>query len=84
MADVFYFSTSWCQPCKAFKPAVQQAILETGKHVTFLDAEVNADLAQRYDIRSVPTIVVVDQGNVLYRHTGIMSKQQVASLLNTF
>lgn len=84
MANILYFSTTWCGPCKMFKPVVQEAMAETGVSVSFLDAEQNPDLAARYEIRSVPTIVVEQGGTVVSRKTGVMSKPQVIQLLNSF
>jgi thioredoxin 1 len=84
MADIFYFSTTWCQPCKTFKPIVVQASSEAGKHINFIDAESNKDLANRYGINSVPTIVVVRDGKVEFRHSGVISKSDLLNLLNKF
>lgn len=84
MANILYFSTTWCGPCKMFKPVVQEAMAETGVSVSFLDAEQNPDLAARYEIRSVPTIIVEQGGTVVSRKTGVMSKPQVIQLLNSF
>lgn len=83
MTNVIYFSTTWCQPCKAFKPVVQQAAQETGKYVQFVDAEQNKHMAEQYGITSVPTIVVVnDAGQVVNRLSGVQSKSTVANLLS--
>ena len=84
MTEFYYFSTAWCGPCKAFKPVVQQAVSELGMPMQFVDAEQNADLAAKYSIRSVPTIVVVQAGQPIYRNTGTMSKQQLMSVLGQF
>ena len=83
MTNVIYFSTQWCLPCKTLKPIVQQASQETGKHVQFVDAEQNKDLAEQYGVRSVPTIVVVnDAGQVVNRLIGIQSKSTITNLLS--
>ena len=62
MADFLYFSTSWCGPCKMFRPIVQGVAAETGTNVQFIDAEQNQALAAQYNITSVPTIVVSQNG----------------------
>lgn len=83
MTNVIYFSTTWCGPCKVFKPVVQQASQETGKYVQFIDAEQNKHMAEQYAVTSVPTIVVVnDAGQVINRLTGAQSKSTVVNLLS--
>jgi thiol-disulfide isomerase/thioredoxin len=84
MKKVLYFSTTWCGPCKAFKPVVQQVAQETGIQVNYIDAEADPALAKMYSVTSVPTIVIADQmGSALYRHTGPMPKGQLLQLINT-
>lgn len=84
MAQILYFSTVWCGPCKMFKPTVQGVAAETGVSVQYIDAELMKESASQYNISSVPTIVVVDNGVVTYRHTGVLSKQQLVSLFKNF
>jgi thioredoxin 1 len=82
MKKVLYFSTTWCGPCKTFKPIVQQVSQETGIPVTYLDADQDQEMAKTYNINSVPTIVIVDgAGSILYRNAGVMQKGQLSQLL---
>lgn len=84
MASILYFSTTWCGPCKMFKPVVQQVSSDLGIGVQYIDAEASPDLASRYQVTSVPTIVVTDGMNVLHKQTGAMSKPQLENLFNRF
>lgn len=82
MKKVLYFSTTWCGPCKTFKPIVQQVSQETGIPVTYLDADQDQEAVKKYSINSVPTIVIVDSaGGMLYRNAGVMPKGQLSQLL---
>lgn len=83
MANILYFSTTWCGPCKAFKPVVQEVAAETGKAVQYIDAEQNAQLAAQYNVTGVPTIIVAEGNTVMHRHTGAMSKQQLKSFFSS-
>lgn len=84
MANILYFSTNWCGPCKMFKPVVQQVAAETGTNVQYIDAEQNKELATRYQVTSVPTIVVADEQGMIRKNVGPMSKPQLTQLFSQF
>lgn len=84
MTQILYFSTTWCGPCKMFKPTVQAVAAETGTAIQYVDAELMKESANQYNISSVPTIVVVKDGIEIYRHSGILDKRQLASLFLNF
>ena len=81
---VLYFTATWCSPCKMFKPIVQAVSAETEVPVIYVDVDQQKDIAQRYDVSSVPTIVVENGGNVIYRNSGVMSKPQLTEVLSQF
>lgn len=81
---VLYFTAAWCSPCTMFKPVVQQVDAELGIGVRFIDVDQQKDMAQRYGITGVPTIVVENNGNVVYRNSGVMSKPQLKQVLSQF
>ena len=66
----------WCVPCKSMGPILEQVKLELGDKVKIvkIDTDNNPDLAIEYNIRSIPTIMIFKDGKVLYRQTGIKSK----------
>ena len=81
---VLYFTAAWCGPCKMFKPTVQAVSAETGVGINYIDVDQQKDMAQRYNVSSVPTIIVEDGGNVVYRNSGVMSKPQLTQVLSQF
>ena len=81
---VLYFTAAWCGPCKMFKPTVQAVSAETGVGVNFIDVDQQTDMAQRYNVSSVPTIIVENGGSVVYRNSGVMSKPQLTQVLSQF
>lgn len=84
MTNVMYFSTTWCGPCKMFKPIVEQVSQETGKFVQFVDAEQNKLMAEKYGVTSVPTLIVTDNGgNPIRRLNGVQSKSTLTQLFST-
>lgn len=83
--SVLYFSADWCAPCKAFKPVVQQVSQQLGISVNYVNVDYDASLAQKYSISSIPTIIITDdQGNSKYKNSGVMSKDQLVTVLSQF
>lgn len=83
--NVLYFSADWCGPCKMFKPIVQQVSQETGVGINYVNVDYDASLSQKYDIKSIPTIVILDAaGNVQWRHTGVLQRDQLISAFKSF
>jgi thioredoxin 1 len=68
-----YFSAPWCGPCKAFSPIMEQVSLEVG--VEKINVDEQGDLAMKYGVRNVPTVILVDgTGKEITRHVGIQQK----------
>jgi|TARA_R110000824_G_scaffold77374_1_gene195717 thioredoxin 1 len=80
MKTIKYFSATWCGPCKTFKPVMNEVAGE-GHSVQFIDIDQSQDLAAKYNVRSVPTTVIEDNGIEVDRFVGSVSKQQVLSKL---
>jgi thioredoxin 1 len=80
---VLYFSMANCGPCKTFQPIVQKTSSQLGVSVNYLDVNINGDLAQKYNISSVPTLIVTDPstGDVQYRSSGVLSATQLNQVL---
>jgi thioredoxin-like negative regulator of GroEL len=78
MKKILYFSAAWCGPCKNFKPIMEQVSRELP--VQFVDVDASPDLVAEYGIRSVPTIVVVNNGQVASKQAGVLTESQIKSL----
>ena len=80
MKTMKYFSAVWCGPCKAFKPIMNE-IAGEGYSVEFIDIDQEQNKATKYGVRSVPTVVIEENGIEVDRFVGSMSKQQVLEKL---
>jgi len=81
---IYYYSAVWCSPCKMFKPIVQAVSAELGISINYIDVDQQKELAQKHGISSVPTIIVENNGSVVYRNSGVMSKPQLTQVLSQF
>ena len=80
MNKILYFTASWCGPCKALAPIVQQLQSE-GLNIQKVDIDNNQALSTQYGVRSVPTLIKVDQsGNEISRLIGNQTADAIKSL----
>ena len=80
MKTAKYFTATWCGPCKAFKPVMNEVAGE-GYSIQFIDVDENQSLASKYGVRSVPTTVIEENGVEVDRFVGALSKEAVKNKL---
>ena len=77
------FFATWCGPCKMLAPTVDEiAVEQAGKAAVYkLDIDQSPDIAQRYGVMSVPTLIVFENGQVKNQAVGAQPKQNILSML---
>ena len=80
MKTMKYFSAVWCGPCKSFKPVMNE-IAGEGYSIEFIDVDQEQNKATKYGVRSVPTVVIEENGIEVDRFVGSIPKQQVLDRL---
>jgi thioredoxin 1 len=78
------FWASWCQPCKAVAPTLAQIAEEMSGQavVAKVNVDDNGDLANRFGIRSIPTLVVFKGGKVVDQMIGAAPKDHIVRLIH--
>lgn len=73
---------TWCSPCSAFLPVIEKvADLTKDKYkVVKLDIDEAAEIAKRFNIRTVPTLLVFKNGDLVKSHSGRTSIENVLKL----
>jgi len=79
------FHALWCAPCRMQAPILEQVATEMGDKINVIkvDVDQNPEIADRYNIQSVPTLMIFKQGELKYKKAGVHSKPQLIDLLLT-
>ena len=76
------FFATWCPPCKQLAPIVEELARETPQaRIVKIDVDVSPKTAQRYGVRSIPTLIVFQNGEPGKKSVGFASKTQLRSML---
>ncbi|HET8934120.1 MAG TPA: thioredoxin [Polyangiales bacterium] len=77
------FSATWCQPCRAIAPLVGQLAgeFEGRVKVTAVDIDESPATAQKFQIRGVPTLLMIKDGKVVGQQVGAAPKAKIQALM---
>lgn len=79
------FWAEWCGPCKKIAPILSEIAGEREElSVTKLNVDDNPDIAMKYSVMSIPTLIVFDKGEVIGRITGAKSKGALLEEIDGF
>jgi len=74
----------WCGPCKSFAPVFESAAKALEPHIRLakLNTEKEQNVAQRWNIRSIPTLILLKDGKEVKRSSGAMNLAQLKKWVN--
>ncbi len=78
------FWADWCLPCKMQAPILEQVAGELGGRVTIakMDVDKNQNLASKYGIKSIPTLLLFRRGSVVKQFVGVQQKQTLINAID--
>jgi len=77
------FYGDWCGPCKQMLPIFKK-VNKSVSDITFykVDVDTNQDIVQTYNIKSIPTVVIIKNGKEISRFAGSMTEEEVKNKLD--
>ena len=79
------FFATWCGPCKYQGPILEELATAIGDEARIIkiDIDRNQAVAAKYNVRSVPTLMIFKNGEVLWKEAGVKEKEQLIQLLRS-
>lgn len=76
------FNAGWCGPCRSIKPMLEElAESNPGYKIVSIDIDAEDELAEDYDVSSIPCLVVFNEGKETNRSIGLISRDAIAELM---
>jgi len=82
MKTVYYFTADWCQPCKKTRPIVEELNRDqTIAGFQIIDVDVNHELVKTFNVKSVPTFIMFENGVEIQRTMGGKTREQLEEFI---
>ncbi|MGV3611125.1 MAG: thioredoxin [Fluviicola sp.] len=77
------FFATWCGPCKTMSPILDDLKSKLGNTASVLkvDIDKNPHAAERFQVRSVPTLILFKKGKILWKQSGVIPANQLAQII---
>ena len=82
MISAYYFTADWCAPCKKVRPIVEKLNLDSIVKFQIIDVDSSLEMVKAFEIKSVPTFIIMKDGEIVERCTGPQTREYLLELLN--
>ncbi|GAA4112504.1 thioredoxin [Aquimarina addita] len=78
------FFADWCGPCKVLAPILKEVKNELGDTIKIvkIDVDKNQPLANKYQVKGVPTLILFKEGKLLWRQSGVLQKTDIVEIIH--
>lgn len=80
------FTATWCGPCKMMKPVLEELHQKMGDSIRIIkvDIDQSPQASAFYNVSSVPTLILFQKGNILWRQSGVVPAVSLEKIINQF
>jgi thiol-disulfide isomerase/thioredoxin len=82
VSHVLYFTAEWCNPCQRTKPVAEELKRDGIIDFIFVDADTELELIEKFGIKSIPTYILIQDGQEVKRMNGAKTKEQFLEFVN--
>lgn len=82
MIIAYYFTADWCAPCKKVRPIVEEINKDSAIKFKIIDVDSEMELVRAFEIKSVPTFIIIKDGEIVNRASGSQTKESLVEMLN--
>ena len=82
MKQILYFTAGWCPSCQNMTPIIDQLKKTNSISVQKIDIDYDGIFVPKYNVKSVPTTIVLENGEEIKRYVGALTSIQLNNLIN--
>jgi thioredoxin 1 len=80
--QVYYFTADWCGPCKKVRPIVEELNRDQSEvKFQIIDVDSEGELARTFEVKSIPTFILIEDGQEIDRFTGAKTKKDLENFI---